>query len=81
MDADPGLTPKALLEICTVSGAEVLGLAGEGVGRILPGGVADFAAVDPPPVEERAELAGIFRPGAQVRTTVLNGTIRFDREA
>ncbi|MEE9255963.1 MAG: amidohydrolase family protein [bacterium] len=81
LDADPGLTPEALLEICTVSGAEVLGLAGNGVGRILSGGVADFAAVDPPPGEERAELAGIFRPGAQVRTTVLNGTIRFDREA
>ncbi|MBT3350153.1 MAG: amidohydrolase family protein [Nitrospinaceae bacterium] len=78
-EADPELSPEVLLEMCTVAGAEVLGFRQEGVGRIVPGGVADFAVVEPPPGKDEPELADIFHPAARVRTTVSDGVIRFER--
>jgi cytosine/adenosine deaminase-related metal-dependent hydrolase len=80
-EADPGLTADALLEICTVNGAGALGFADEGVGRLTPCGVADFAVIALPPGAAEAALADIFRPGAIVRTTVSGGIVRFDRES
>lgn len=77
--ADPELGPEALLEMCTVKGADALGFGEAGVGRITPGGVADFAAIEPPPGKDEPELADIFHPGASVRTTVSEGVIRYER--
>ena len=77
--ADPELGPEALLEMCTVNGAVVLGFGDEGVGQITPGGVADFAAVEPPSGRDDLELTDIFHPGASVRTTVSNGVVRYER--
>lgn len=78
-EADPELGPEALLEMCTAGGADVLGFGEEGVGRITPGGAADFAAVEPPPGKDEPELADIFHPGASVRTTVSDGVVRYER--
>ncbi len=76
----PDLTPEDLLEMCTLSGAESLGFADEGVGQLRPGGVADFAVVDPPPGKKAPELADLFHPEAEVRATFAGGTSRFERE-
>jgi cytosine/adenosine deaminase-related metal-dependent hydrolase len=79
-EADPELGPKALLEMCTARGADALGFEEEGMGRITPGGVADFTAVEPPPGRDEPELADIFRPGASVCTTVSDGVVRYERD-
>jgi len=73
--ADPELDAGGLLRLCTLAGAEALGFADEGVGQLVPGGVADFAAVAAPPGEP--DLASIFHPDARVICTVTGGEIRF----
>ena len=79
-EAAPDLAPEEILEMCTISGAEALGFADEGVGQLRPGGVADFAVVDPPPGKKTPELADLFHPEAEVRATFIGGERRFERE-
>jgi cytosine/adenosine deaminase-related metal-dependent hydrolase len=76
----PEISPEALLEMCTLAGAEVLGFAEEGIGQLRPDGVADFVVVDPPSGKESLVPAHLFHPEAQVRTTFIGGVNRFDRE-
>lgn len=76
----PELTANEVLEMCTLAGAEVLGLTEEGVGQLRPGGVADFAVVDLPPGKEKPEVGDLFHPEAEVRATFTDGINRFERK-
>ena len=71
-----GFGAEELLRLCTLAGAEALGLGGEGVGQLRAEGPADFAAVEPPggvPLSTEA----LFHPESRVVCTVTGGGVRF----
>ncbi|MBI3129344.1 MAG: amidohydrolase family protein [Candidatus Tectomicrobia bacterium] len=71
-----GFGPEELLRLCTLAGAEALGLAGEGAGQLREGGAADFAVAEPPPgVALSAEA--LFHPEIRIVCTVTGGEARF----
>lgn len=74
--ARPGLGAEELLRLCTLGGAEALGLAGEGVGQLRAEGAADFAVVEPPAGVPLAAEA-LFHPESRIVCTVTGGEARF----
>ena len=78
-EKDSSIEASELLMYCTLSGSRALGFENEGVGAIIPGGVADFAVVQVPKDYKYIDLEHLFDKRSVVRCTVINGMIRFGK--
>ncbi|MED5578901.1 MAG: amidohydrolase family protein [Nitrospinota bacterium] len=78
-EEDSSIEANELLAYCTISGSKALGFENEGVGSIMPGGVADFAVVQVPKDYKYIDLEHLFDKRSVVRCTVINGMIRFEK--
>ncbi len=70
---EPSLSPRDLLAMATVNGAEALGLAGE-AGALMPGAFADAAAFAVPGGWRGPE--SILDPGLRCTATFVGGALR-----
>lgn len=78
-EQDSSIEANELLAYCTISGSKALGFEKEGVGSLMPGGVADFTAIQVPHEFKYIDLEHLFDKRSVVRCTVINGMIRFEK--
>ena len=78
-EADSTIEASELLMYCTLSGSKALGFENEGIGSIMPGGVADFAVVEVSKDHKYLDIEHIFDKRSVVGCTVINGMIRFEK--
>tara|TARA_A100001037_G_scaffold298079_1_gene321170 strand:- start:65168 stop:66451 length:1284 start_codon:yes stop_codon:yes gene_type:complete len=79
-EEDSSIEASELLMYCTLSGSKALGFENEGVGSIMPGGVADFTVVEIPEDYKYLDIEHLFDKRSVVTCTVINGIIRFEKK-